>query len=242
MPTNPVPPEWPTGQVGGKPFPATGQPAATLRGGREPWRIPGGRKPADVVVIGRGTRWGNPHPVGRPCPVAGCGGRHHTRAGAVDAYTTGLAANPALTAQLPALAGKILWCPGCPTGTGPCHGHALLAALAAASPLEAPTMTATSTIPFAQLHNPSDGEPADTTIVILAHPVGNQPERGFVRSDDSADDSGYALDDDDKPTGRHWYELAEFVEAPITWYELANLRPGPMFVVRIPAAVRQSRA
>ena len=97
--------------------------------------MPGGRKPADVIVIGRGTRWGNRHPVGKPCPVESCGGVVHDRASAVEAFTADLAADPVLLARARVeLAGKTLWCPGCPTGTGPCHGDVLLAAIQAAEP------------------------------------------------------------------------------------------------------------
>jgi hypothetical protein len=97
-------------------------------GGREPWRVPGGRKPADVVVIGRGTRWGNPHTAEEHGTCAACGGDRHTRDEAVALYRRHLREHPDLVTRARAeLTGKTLWCPGCPPGVGPCHGDVLLA-------------------------------------------------------------------------------------------------------------------
>ncbi len=64
-----------------------GIPATPHRGGgREPWRVKGGNKPAYVTVIGRPSRWGNPHPLGEPCPACPAGTVHPDREDAVAAY------------------------------------------------------------------------------------------------------------------------------------------------------------
>lgn len=86
--------------------------------------------------------------------------------------------------------------------------------------------------PYAEPWRAEDGEPADATIVLLAHPHDHQPERAFIRNDAAATESGYAVDDDDQPTGQHWYEITEFPEAPDTWATIAD-HNGPIFTVRI---------
>lgn len=89
-----------------------------------------GHIPDGAVYIGRhapglpGSRWANPHRIGKPCAVCGV---THDRASAVRAYAANLAASPdMLAAARTELAGRDLacWChPG-----APCHGDALLTA------------------------------------------------------------------------------------------------------------------
>jgi hypothetical protein len=104
-----------------------GIPATPHRnGGREPWRVKGGQKPAYVTVIGRPSRWGNPHPLGEPCQACPAGTVHPDRVDAIAAYRR-TEVTPELEAAARAtLRGRVLWCPGCPPDVGPCHGDVLL--------------------------------------------------------------------------------------------------------------------
>ena len=69
------------------------------------------------LYIGRPSKWGKPFVVGRD----------GTRAQVIARYEAWLATQPALLAELPALAGKTL---GCWCAPGACHGE-VLARLAA---------------------------------------------------------------------------------------------------------------
>jgi hypothetical protein len=74
-------------------------------------------------------------------------------------------------------------------------------------------------------------EPTDKTMVAILHPRTREPERVFRRDDTAADESGYD-EDDGVPTGRRWYEVTEFPEAPITWSDLEEMaEPGPIAVL-----------
>lgn len=84
---------------------------------RVDWRRPGGRKPADVVYVGRPSRWGNPFPVA-----------DHGRAQAVALFTEYAQARAAEEPTwLAPLHGKRLacWCPP----DEPCHADSLLTLL-----------------------------------------------------------------------------------------------------------------
>jgi hypothetical protein len=100
------------------------------------------------------------------------------------------------------------------------------------------TPTLAQRTPYAQQWQPDDGEPCDTTIAFLAHPHDHSPMQAFVRNDASAVESGYAVDEDDGlPSGRRWYEVVDFPDAPDTWADVVNGHDGPIFVVRICAPV-----
>lgn len=64
------------------------------------WRHKGGKQPGNVVNVARrphGTgKWGNPHPVGKPCEY--CHGQTHTQAEAVERFRQYLADHPELVA------------------------------------------------------------------------------------------------------------------------------------------------
>lgn len=69
---------------------------------RVTWRHKGGRKPANVVYVGRPTRWGNPFPVAE-----------HGRTEAIRLYREHLLSRPDLVAAIRTeLAGRDLacWC------------------------------------------------------------------------------------------------------------------------------------
>lgn len=76
------------------------------------------RDPFDVY-IGRPSKWGNPHPVGR---CYGCG-LDHTREDAIRLYEAHVRASPHLMAALPTLRGKVL---GCWCSPRACHGDVLV--------------------------------------------------------------------------------------------------------------------
>lgn len=59
--------------------------------------LAGWRKPAGAVLICRPSKWGNPHPIGKPCPVPICDGVAHDRDGAVDAFENNLVAGILIT-------------------------------------------------------------------------------------------------------------------------------------------------
>jgi hypothetical protein len=78
-------------------------------------RTKGWRKPEGVIVVSRGTKWGNPFKVGRHGIP--------TRAEAVRLYRQWLPGSP-LRSQVSELAGHDLAC-WCPLDQ-PCHADALL--------------------------------------------------------------------------------------------------------------------
>ncbi|MGH3499770.1 MAG: DUF4326 domain-containing protein [Nocardioidaceae bacterium] len=81
---------------------------------RVTWRHKGGRKPDDVVYVGRPSRWGNPFPV-----------KTHGRDEAIRLYRDWLQSRPDLIdAARGELAGKDLAC-WCPPDEA-CHGDILL--------------------------------------------------------------------------------------------------------------------
>jgi Domain of unknown function (DUF4326) len=91
---------------------------------RMPWR----HLAPDAVIVDRrrGSRWGNPHIVGKPCPV--CPGRVHIRAEAVALCRWWLYSTPGLLDHARAkLAGRDLacWC----LLDQECHADVLLAAV-----------------------------------------------------------------------------------------------------------------
>ena len=87
-------------------------------------RARGWRMPASARYVGRGSRWGNPHPVGKPCGL--CGGVVHDRAAALARYAQLVdeLGAPFRTGVRRELAGADLAC-WCPTGL-PCHADLLL--------------------------------------------------------------------------------------------------------------------
>ncbi len=106
-------------------------------------RVSGWRKPADVVVVSRPTRWGNPfdqRELGRPIAVAryaewitgGGPDVRHDRAGRRYSRLERLA-------ELPRLAGHRLGC-WCPPGE-PCHADVLAALVAERTEQPAPAGT-----------------------------------------------------------------------------------------------------
>lgn len=77
-------------------------------------------------------------------------------------------------------------------------------------------------------------EPADRTLVLIAHPYDKRPERVFYRDDAAAEESGYGGDTDDSPTWQRWYEIAEDAGAPSTWEELAgDDSDGPILALAV---------
>ena len=98
----------------------------------------GWRKPEGAVLVTRPYRWGNPHPIGVPCPVARCGGTVHTRdeciaafeadliAGRHRRHVKGVPTGPALGVDDARrhLAGRDVVC-ACPLDE-PCHGDVIL--------------------------------------------------------------------------------------------------------------------
>ena len=80
--------------------------------------------PENTVSVCRPGKWGNPHPVGKPCPM--CEGEIHTRQEAVNEYEAdGMHACAITLAQARAeLRGKNLAC-FCPLDK-PCHADVLL--------------------------------------------------------------------------------------------------------------------
>lgn len=93
-------------------------------------RTKGWRMPPNTVSVCRPGKWGNPHPVGKPCPM--CDGEIHTRQEAVDCYEADVKHACAITiAQARAeLRGKNLAC-FCPLVDAqnnycPCHADVLL--------------------------------------------------------------------------------------------------------------------
>lgn len=74
--------------------------------------------PAGAVKITRPSRWGNPHPVGRPCKP--CGGTVHDLGASLTLFRRHLDSNPDLVERARReLAGRDLacWCPP----DRPCH-------------------------------------------------------------------------------------------------------------------------
>lgn len=72
------------------------------------------------------TEFGNPHVLGRRCPVPSCAGAKHTLAEAIEGYRAHLRARPDLvTAARGLLAGRDLAC-WCEPGLD-CHADVLLA-------------------------------------------------------------------------------------------------------------------
>lgn len=93
------------------------------------WRHPGGKKPTNVKLIGRTTRWGNPHRLAEhgPCPVPRCQGALHSRAASLQRFREDLRADPArVAAARRELRGYDLACPGCKLDED-CHGDIWLA-------------------------------------------------------------------------------------------------------------------
>lgn len=89
-------------------------------------------------------------------------------------------------------------------------------------------------VPPAELHRPAAGEPDNDVIAVFAHPHDHRPESVYQRSDETADESGYARDDDDQLTLQRWYEATEFPEAPSRWDDITEGHIGPIFVFRLP--------
>ena len=101
-------------------------------------RLKGWKKPAGAVMITRPNRWGNPHPIGTPCPVPRCDGATHGRAGCIGEfmrdlragehrrYVAGKPTGPALGIPdaVRELAGRDLVC-ACETDVA-CHGDVLI--------------------------------------------------------------------------------------------------------------------
>lgn len=76
--------------------------------------------PAGAVYVGRGTRFGNPHKVDRPCVL--CSGAVHTLTESRDLFRAYLAEHPGLVVRARAeLAGRDLAC-WCKLDTAWCHG------------------------------------------------------------------------------------------------------------------------
>jgi hypothetical protein len=70
------------------------------------------RVPPGAVKVTRPTRWGNPHPIGKPCRR--CDGAVHDRDQAIARYREHLTEHPELIATArETLAGRDLacWCP-----------------------------------------------------------------------------------------------------------------------------------
>lgn len=80
------------------------------------WRKPGGRKPSNVVVVARPSRWGNPFKVGEPDVP--------DRATAVRKFAVFLISEANIEAVRDDLRGKDLAC-YCPLDQ-PCHADVLL--------------------------------------------------------------------------------------------------------------------
>lgn len=57
----------------------------------------GWRKPPGAVMIVRPNRWGNPHPIGKPCPVPACHGLTHDRETCLVAFDVDLRAGTLVT-------------------------------------------------------------------------------------------------------------------------------------------------
>jgi hypothetical protein len=85
-------------------------------------RVPGWRMPAGTRYVGRGSHWGNPHPVNEACEA--CGGVLHSPVQAVVLFREHLAQHPELLARVGELAGQNLacWC----KPTQPCHADVLI--------------------------------------------------------------------------------------------------------------------
>lgn len=79
----------------------------------------GGYLAGEYVYIGRGSKWGNPHPVDAPCAICDC---RHTREEAIDLYRQHLLASPELLAALGEVRGKVL---GCWCKPQDCHGDVI---------------------------------------------------------------------------------------------------------------------
>ena len=94
------------------------------------WRRPGGKKPDDVVYVGRPSKWGNPFRIGQPLaahfPGAEGIARDAAHAVALFEQHTGPAGMYELdhTALVHELRGRPLAC-YCPDGQ-PCHADVLL--------------------------------------------------------------------------------------------------------------------
>lgn len=76
--------------------------------------------PIDAVYVGRPTPFGNPHPVGRACPICHV---WHTRDEAIALYCLELSPDVEARARRE-LRGRDVWC-WCPAHR-PCHGDFLL--------------------------------------------------------------------------------------------------------------------
>jgi hypothetical protein len=92
-------------------------------------RTKGWRMPENTVYVGRGSRWGNPYPVGSMYPMDEETWAVLNAESSVRLYREHLSATPwgrpALSTQIVAdLAGKDLAC-WCPLGQ-PCHADVLL--------------------------------------------------------------------------------------------------------------------
>jgi hypothetical protein len=81
-----------------------------------------GRKLA--AYVGRGSRWGNPHPLAEVRTCERCG-RGHTRSEAVALYRAEVLARPDLDEWLAPLAGLAALACSCPPGAE-CHAEVLL--------------------------------------------------------------------------------------------------------------------
>jgi hypothetical protein len=82
------------------------------------------RLPAGVRLVARGSRWGNPHPIGQVCPVCRI---VHGRAGAIAAHAADLDArtDDDLRAWLEPLADAAGLACYCPPDEG-CHAETLV--------------------------------------------------------------------------------------------------------------------